>query len=203
MTDCLIEHNGNEGLELLRGTYKIKRCTIRNNVGGINVGTGTYELYNCLIVNNNKGSAVGGGINAYLSSSNMDIHNTTIVGNTGNPGGISAYGPVVLYNSILYHNNPGNFHINWGPPSFVYSCSTPSFAGFIEGNITDPPAFVDREGGDFRLSRNSPCINAGTNLTWMTGATDLAGNRRVDSVFNQVDMGAYEYQYPGTTIMIR
>jgi T5SS/PEP-CTERM-associated repeat protein len=58
------------------------------------------------------------------------------------------------------------------------------------GCLTNAPGFLDRPGGDFRLAFDSPCINAGTNLLWMTNAVDLAGSPRI---FNQVvDIGAYE-----------
>lgn len=58
-------------------------------------------------------------------------------------------------------------------------------------NIANDPLFVSRANGDFHLLSNSPCINKGTNMDWMIGATDLDGNSRVQGGI--VDMGAYEY----------
>lgn len=57
--------------------------------------------------------------------------------------------------------------------------------------------------GDYRLESGSPCINAGVNLDWMDDAKDLAGRERIDPLSRKVDVGAYEYQYAGTTILIR
>jgi len=59
----------------------------------------------------------------------------------------------------------------------------------------------------------SPCIDTGSNQTWMDGATDLAGNDRKQwgKVAGSagapiVDMGAYEAPTPppkGTLILLR
>jgi len=58
---------------------------------------------------------------------------------------------------------------------------------------------------DFRLQKGSPCIDKGTNeLSWMTGAIDLAGTPRVRGL--AVDIGCYEYLAPpvsGTSIFFR
>jgi hypothetical protein len=51
--------------------------------------------------------------------------------------------------------------------------------------------------GNVRLQGNSPCINAGFNA-YVSGLTDLDGNPRI--VSGTVDIGAYEYQGPGSLI---
>lgn len=63
--------------------------------------------------------------------------------------------------------------------------------------------FVDAAKGDFRLKSDSPCINAGANKTWMNGALDLDGKPRRDRMSNVVDIGAYEFTWPGVTIVVR
>jgi len=65
------------------------------------------------------------------------------------------------------------------------------------GNITNAPLFVDYAGGNLRLQSNSPCINTGNN-TYGPGTLDLDGQPRI--VSGAVDIGAYEYQGPGSLI---
>jgi len=65
------------------------------------------------------------------------------------------------------------------------------------GNITNAPLFVDYAGGNLRLQTNSPCINAGRNA-YAPGPTDLDGLPRI--VRGTVDIGAYEFQGPGSVI---
>jgi hypothetical protein len=73
-----------------------------------------------------------------------------------------------------------------------YCCTTPLPTNGV-GNITNTPFFVDSVNGDFRLQSNSPCINA-----YAPGPTDLDGNPRIAS--GKVDIGAYEFQGPGSVI---
>ena len=64
------------------------------------------------------------------------------------------------------------------------------------------PADASGAAEDYRIAGNSPCVNTGTNQSWMVGATDLAGAARI--VAGVVDMGAYEFVPPsGTLIVIR
>ena len=60
-----------------------------------------------------------------------------------------------------------------------------------EGNQTVDPKFHDPENGDFRLSADSPALDAGTNeAVTDLDATDLDGNPRI--LNGTVDIGAYE-----------
>ncbi|NKB24628.1 MAG: hypothetical protein GKR87_09705 [Kiritimatiellae bacterium] len=49
---------------------------------------------------------------------------------------------------------------------------------------------MDWAAGDYRLNSISPCIDTGTNQTWMTNAFDIEGAPRI---IDCVDMGAHEY----------
>jgi hypothetical protein len=72
----------------------------------------------------------------------------------------------------------------------------------VGGNISSDPLFVNFAGGDYRLNKESPCVNAGKNLSWSASSLDLAGNRRM--AVSRVDMGAYEVAgIWGTVLLIQ
>jgi hypothetical protein len=52
------------------------------------------------------------------------------------------------------------------------------------------PRFVNAAGGDFRLAKGSPAINAGFNMQGIVD-TDMLGNPRPS--FKRWEIGAYEY----------
>ncbi len=89
-------------------------------------------------------------------------------------------------NSIVYYNAPNQWG---GNPSFYQnSCTAPHPPG--ANNITNPLQFMDGAAGDYRLSSISPCIDTGSNQTWMIHAFDVEGAPRI---IDRVDMGAHEY----------
>jgi hypothetical protein len=57
------------------------------------------------------------------------------------------------------------------------------------GNISLDPMYVNAAKGDFRLQKNSPCINTGTNLKTVTADFDDI-KRPQQAIY---DMGAYEF----------
>jgi len=71
------------------------------------------------------------------------------------------------------------------------------------GNTTNDPQFVNAGTWNYRLQRNSPCINTGTNKAWMNTATDLDGHPRIYPVIGtNVDMGVYKYYVARETIFM-
>jgi hypothetical protein len=93
----------------------------------------------------------------------------------------------------VYYNTAGVSN-NLYRSTATFTCTVPGVPG--AGNITNDPQFVDAANSNFHLQATSPCINAGTNQSWMTGAADLDGNPRIFGIAGcgRVDMGAYEYQ---------
>ena len=77
-----------------------------------------------------------------------------------------------------------------------YCCTMPLPTDGV-GTVTNVPRFVEDAGGNLRLRSDSPCINAGLNA-YAPGPTDLDGNPRI--VRGTVDIGAYEFQGPGSMI---
>ncbi|MGD0538903.1 MAG: LamG-like jellyroll fold domain-containing protein, partial [Verrucomicrobiota bacterium] len=169
----------------------VSRCMVEDNQaeqgGGVALGQ-LGGLRNCLVVSNSV-SGLGGGVYAEGGT----VESTTLSGNSALSGaGLYADGPAQVVNSILYGNTAGA----WADcaPSNATALVSYSLVGTGlvpgPGNLTGDPRFVNPAGGDYRLAPGSPCVDTGTNLAWMTGATDLEGELRVLGL--AVDMGAYE-----------
>ena len=136
------------------------------------------------------GAGGGGGIN--IINTTGTIINTIIYSNKA---------PVATYNNYMFYNT------NTSAGAFSNSCFYPELSGnstnYSANNITNYPQFMDPVNGDYRLSRGSPCVNAGLNQEWMGNATDMDDHRRIDN-FNQiVDIGAYEYIPCGSMFTVK
>lgn len=175
--------------------------TLSNDAGGAEIGGGTMR--NCLVFAN-YAPRYGGGIR-------MDggtLESCTLVGNQSG----SAYGGIwnrfgTYRNLIIYSNTaPSSVNYDNSMAAFIYTCTVPLRAG--AGNTNAYPRFaapgsgygLTHLAGDYRLLKGSPCINTGTNVSWMTNALDLAENPRIASKMKKwegtIDMGAYELQPP-------
>lgn len=66
------------------------------------------------------------------------------------------------------------------------------------GFITNAPLYAGAATSNYRLVVSSPCLNTGSNETWMTDALDLDGQPRLDRLSGWVDMGAYEFAPQGS-----
>ncbi len=181
--------------------------TIHGNVISDNrAGTAGGGLYKCdgVIWNNAicyNGATwqygKGGGL-AYCAGT---IESNTIYGNYAPYSGGLSGGRGTIRNCIIW-GNKGAEELSYSSTP-TYSCIE-GWAGGGEGNIADDPRFVDPDGpdnnlstyedNDFRLSPDSPCIDAGLNDLELP-ETDIAGMHRI--MFGgrslTVDMGAYEF----------
>ena len=83
-----------------------------------------------------------------------------------------------------------------------FSRSVDLVAG-VRGNVSADPCFKNAVRGNFRPRASSPIIDAGTNLVWTAAAdaVDLDGCRRC--VNKTVDMGCYEHQWSGFTLIVK
>jgi hypothetical protein len=168
-------------------------CTLTGNSAGWDGGGAcSATLNNCALTGNLAGW-LGGGV-AYST-----VNNCTLTGNSAATGGGAAGSwdmpPCTLNNCIVYFNTAPE-GANYSGSTLDYCCTTPMPASGV-GNITNAPLFVDYAGGNLRLQSNSPCINAGNNA-FVIGPTDLDGLPRI--VSGTVDIGAYEFQGPGSVI---
>ena len=121
-------------------------------------------LTDCVIADNSV-THFGGGLEG---DGNLTMVNCTVVrnGSEYDGGGVYAYprGRLVVVNSIVRDNSPTQFHpfdhLEPGASrSVTYSNVSDGLPG--EGNFDAEPRFQDAAGDDFRLTSDSPCIDAG------------------------------------------
>jgi PKD repeat protein len=202
VSNCVITGNSaaSAGGGVFGGT--LNNCVLAGNSAGAGGGAHSGTLNNCVLTGNSANT--GGG--AFGST----LNNCTITGNSTDGIGGGDY-ESWLNNCIEYFNTgPDGANNHYGTdycPGPYYSCTTPmptepSIFGSDFGNITNAPLFVDYAGGNLRLQSNSPCINAGSNayglIGYVPGPADLDGKPRI--VSGTVDIGAYEFQGPGSVI---
>ena len=182
-----------------------------NGTGGISLNYGG-SVRNCVISKNGTGPGTFAYANGIYMRANGTIENCTIMDNNG--AGLAGFGystyaprwPGILLNCIVQSNYSYGAVTNWYIDSnttnlnITNSCmDLTNFPANVHssGCITSSPQVVNFAGGNYRLSANSPCVNAGTNQTsWMTTGVDLDGRTRIR--YGRVDMGAYECIYEGT-----
>ncbi|MBN1816139.1 MAG: right-handed parallel beta-helix repeat-containing protein [Sedimentisphaerales bacterium] len=173
----------------------VRNCIISGNeaqVGGAFAGS-HGDIINCLIVDNHASTG------SALNNCDGRILHCTIVNNTADSESVIRYCDGEITNCILWNNTPSALFSSVQP---VHTCFPDGASG--QGNINADPKFVSDV--DFRLSFDSPCIEAGMDA----GVTvDLEGAYRpydVPDVDNNgalpdYDMGAYEYD-PRPSIIV-
>ncbi len=183
--------------------------TATNNGAGLyNSNTSSPTLTNVIFVGNTA-SNNGGGL--YNSSSSAILTNVTFSGNDARMGGglYNWSGAVTLANCILWGDQPAEIaEVSSSTINATYSDiqrDSGVYGGV--GNINADPRFVDAAGGNLRLQRDSPAIDAGNNAAVPAGLLhDLDGRPRFVDIPGVpdtgsgtppiVDMGAYEVQNP-------
>lgn len=154
------------------------------------------------VISSNQGNALGGGL--YFVQSNPILLNVTITANSTwdarynqsfGGGGIALVdsSTVTLANSICWNNGSDAIKVEISSMGDSVIVSHSDIEGGIDsfnlgyygnvfwgsGNIDVDPAFCYSAGGDYRLSRNSPCVGTG----------EMGGN-----------MGAYEVGCESATV---
>lgn len=176
----------------------VTNCTFRDNTttgwgGGMsNAYSSSPALTSCTFSNNH--SLFGGAVDNY-SYCNLELSNCILWYNTAN-NGLQVAGAEGSTVYVSYSNLEG------GREAIHVDRSTT--IQWDWGNIDTDPLFVDAAGGVLRLRPNSPCIDAGDNIS-IPGdiTTDLNGLPRfIDDLCEAdtgngsapiVDMGAYEF----------
>jgi hypothetical protein len=154
-----------------KGNARIFNCIFTNNTSAYNGGAehGQAIFYNCLFYRNSGLGAVCGGM----------VVNCTSVKNS--KGLRYCY----IFNSVTYYNDSSDQYSTY----LITNSCAPGISG--NNNVSSDPIFVNWTNHNCRLQAGSPCIDKGTNMSWMTTTNDLDNNQRIFN--NIVDMGCYEY----------
>ena len=205
------------------GTMTLERVTVTNNTatgygGGIMIGQslgGSSTLKNVTITGNTTKSGGGIGVTGGAGAGPTTINNTTIAGNTATytasgGGGLHAYAPVVVRNSIIDDNSMQE--CGGDPATYISSGgynlaedSTCGFASTGDQQNTDAKLGLLRDNGGrtetMALGKGSPAIDAGNPTTPGSGgsACEYVDQREwfrpIDGDLNgtpHCDIGAYE-----------
>ena len=184
ISNCTCQNGGNYAVRLVSSGSKLLNSTVVDCPrGGITVDNAGSVVSNCVVRNCSR-SAEGAGIynsgivrdslvvgNSSTVGSGGGIYNRgtvvgcTVVGNTAvtsGPGVYQASGS--LRDSIVWYNGTSGSlsqdkSLMLAGGTCTYTCAIAAGSG--TGNLTDKlPAFVDQDGGDYRLTAASPCRGA-------------------------------------------
>jgi hypothetical protein len=177
LQNCLIEGNSSEydGGGCYGGLIQQSRI-ISNSAAWDGGGCYGARLENVIIQGNT--ADYGGG-----TARATNIH-CTVVDNTARWTGGGCYHGQLL-NSIAFDNTASNSWDNYYNTICSYTCTRPD--PYAEGSITQAPAFMNANTGNYRLAPDSPGIDAGTDAG---SVLDLDGYPR--PIDGTPDMGAYE-----------
>ncbi|MCF7920905.1 MAG: right-handed parallel beta-helix repeat-containing protein [Candidatus Cloacimonetes bacterium] len=189
----------------------LENVTITDN-SAEHFGGGIYCNYSSPGVENVKitdnSAEHGGGIYCYDSS--PSLVNVTITDNSAEEDGGGIYctrgSNPILVNCIFWNNLTQEVEFyDYGAPNTItiaycdidggeagIETNNNGTVNWLEGNIDADPLFVDAEMGNYLLTEDSPCIDAGTSYFEYDG--EVLVDLSEDEYYGIApDMGAYEY----------
>lgn len=162
---------------------------VNNSQSGASAdGGGIYVdvMSNLFMINNtvfNNTSGGGGGGAAFIvgaAGTVLNVFNNIIWGNSATGSGADVYLTGSGVSQLFQYNDANGMYGVWNNTLPLLNAS-PNFFNPISGTSS----------GDYHLQPTSPCLNYGTNGTFLP-LTDLDGNIRTNSA-GLVDLGCYEF----------
>lgn len=182
----------------------ITGCNTANRSGSAPIGLyGGVKLVNCTVAGND--SNISGGTMLYERNDQLpQIVNCAFFDNTmrATPASDSQ----LVFCRLLNYRNVDNAATDAELAACFVNCAAP-VALNDTCLTTDAPLFADAENGDYRLTAESPLLNAGYNTSSVEGIGlfDLIGSPRF---VRRVDIGCFEYREPkferkGALLLVR
>jgi parallel beta-helix repeat protein len=191
-----IDFNGVTSASIIGNT--IRNCGdkgISYGLGGDGITSSSGLILNNFISNCAIGIAIKDGSDPLFANNTIVSCSYGIASyiKTGTHGGRGCATNIIIWGCITNIDLRNDSTLDVG-----YSCiqGTTVWPGI--GNTTNYPKFLGSAYGDYRLQTNSPCVDAGLNMDWMTDYADPDGNSRI--INGTVDMGAYEMN-PGQRLL--
>ena len=171
---------------LIYANRTLSYYTNYNTLGGIYLSSSQGEILNSTVVQNSSNNNSSG---VYLNQSTTQIANTIIAFNKGGAGiQVNEGSPDISY-SCLYHNQGGNFV---DCPTGIGEMTDLNANGDscdVNFNIVSDPGLVDIS-NDFNLLEFSSCIGAGNNTLGTN--ISIIGTTTPSPTGSQPDIGAFE-----------
>jgi len=200
-----ISGNDGGGIECYNGSPVITYNIISNNTrwisgGGIECTCDSSPIISNNIISHNTTGLEGGGIACYSDTplsivNNVISKNSAYFSNSCGGGIYCENSSPTITNTILWENSaasgPEIYVSGIGGPYVTYCDVKGGWPG--TGNIDADPFFADASVGDYHITWNSPCLDAGDNSV-VTESFDLEGDPRI-ALGNIVDIGADEYWF--------
>ncbi len=174
MQYCIVEYAGQPEPYSNRFAIRLNGdCEIKNNIIRHNAVTGIGSMFDSSVIKNNlihdNSSVFLASSGIYSQWSSAKIENNTIVNNSGNGLWLQANSDsLTVINNIIVNNTGVGFQYDQiaGSPFPITDYNdvwenSPNYSGFTPGthSISDDPLFVGA--GDYFLTVDSPCIDAG------------------------------------------
>ncbi len=227
-------HNRGSSPTVTNCMFSGNSASLRGGGMGNDLSSSSSTVTNCTFAGNWAGQNGGGMYNN--ANSSPTVTNCTFTGNSAGQNGGAMYNnnnaTPTLTNCILWGDTPQEIYVASGSPVVTYCDIQDGWPG--TGNIDADPLFVDPDGpdddpdtwedNDYRLSSDSPCIDAADNMAVPPDSADLDGDgdtaertpldldgsvRFIDDPLTDdmgvpdapdypevVDMGAFEFQSP-------
>lgn len=208
--DCVVSGNSTidrgGGIGFTQSTGTVSRCEIRNNHsggagGGIYCSQSAVTIENCMVLDNTSSSTAV----SLSSGSPSVVRHCTIAGNTSTGStnvGLATGQNAIIEHTIIWNSAGTAVTQNWTGSNLAMNWCNYSSAFLLSGqptNMSIDPLFVDPANGDYHLSPQSPCVDAGDPAASSLPLLDFDGDPRVSGA--RVDIGADEVlaaSMPGT-----